>query len=380
MKLHLIIIVSFLCVLSVHSQNYVFVLVDVSKSITKDQLSDAKQALTEVLTGSALTKAFVAQGKPQDLTNFKIMQDDKLAIVKFGSLQTTLAINPNPTLIQNASVDISQVINSSSWTPTDLQTYITLAKAKIAEYAINHQIAKYKLYLISDNVQDDYGPGGKPNYPDDYTRNLAEGYNTSMNQVNEAGYTKIKFGASSLFTLSFSPNVDISKYSLPVGTPPSGTTDDIISTPTIVLTAFANGKKDKPKETNSNSFSITWSCSCPAGSIFNVLLTQVDGGTYKQKKSSTANSVKFDDVPSGKFKIVVSTPNANSAITFVETPANNFLLILLLLLIIVTGLVVYKVWNDKRKKKPAKSMDEKVKEIFSTGNSNSPQSTNTKHY
>src|ERR1039457_4660326 len=99
MKRLLAILGIFLFSLTAYSQNNVFVLVDVSKSISPGQLIDAKQALTEVLTGSTLTKAFVTQGKQQDLINFKLTQGDKLAIGRFGSLQTTLAIAPSLTPI-----------------------------------------------------------------------------------------------------------------------------------------------------------------------------------------------------------------------------------------------------------------------------------------
>ena len=203
-----------------YSQSNVFVLVDVSKSVSQVDLNNAKLTLSEVLIGTNLSKAFVSQGSQGDLARFNLKQGDRLSIAKFGSLNTTLAINPVQTTIQNINADVSLALGSNNWVPTDNQTYFTLAKAKIAEFAKGNNIFKYKLYIISDNVNDDFGPGGKPNYPDDYTRNLAEGYNTSSNPISEAGFTKLKFSTSSLFTLSFSPEVDVSKYSPPGGTPP----------------------------------------------------------------------------------------------------------------------------------------------------------------
>src|SRR6218665_3363587 len=206
--------------LPAYAQNDVFVLVDVSKSVTQTDLNNAKQALAEVLTDLPLSKAFVAQGNQSDMANFKLASGDKLAVAKFGSLQTTLAINPASFQIQNVGADVSQVLNSSVWMPTDYQTYLTLAKAKIAEYAKKNKIVKYKLCLISDNLNDDYGRGRKPNYPDDYTRNLVEDYNSSTNPVSEGGYTRLKFDPGSFFALSFF-SVDISKYNLPPITPRS---------------------------------------------------------------------------------------------------------------------------------------------------------------
>jgi hypothetical protein len=129
----------------VSAQNNVFVLVDVSLSVSQSDLTNAKQALNEVLTGVTPSSATVSQGYVADIPNFKLAVGDKLSVSKFGSLNTTLAINPNPTTIQNLTADVIQVLNVSSWRPADGQTYLTLAKAKIAEYAKSHNISKYKL-------------------------------------------------------------------------------------------------------------------------------------------------------------------------------------------------------------------------------------------
>jgi hypothetical protein len=362
----------FLTTVSANAQNNIFVLVDVSLSVKLDELNNAKQALNEVLTGSQLTRAFVSQGSQQDLVNFKIAQGDKLAISKFGSLQTTLAINPNSTTIQNVNADVSQVLNSASWIPSDGQTYLTLAKAKIAEYAKNNNIVKYKLYVISDNIQDDYGKGGKPNYPNDYTRNLAEGYNTSSNPVSESGYTKLKFTANSFFALSFSPNVDVSKYSLPGGNNanPLQPPISVIGIPSITFTSFADGKNDKPKPTNSNSFAISWTCNCPAGTTFNVALTEIDGGKFRDfsKKNIQGNSVKFTDIPSGKFKIVVTALNVKAAFTYIETPSGGYGIVIFLLILIIAGAIGYYLWNKKRHEKIEVFETNKTDDIFSKGN------------
>ena len=143
-----IILFLILCTFSLYAQNNVFVLVDVSRSVGQNELDYAKQALKEVLTGSQLSRAFVSQGSEQDLVNFRLAPGDNLAIVKFGSLTTTLAISPNPSVIQNIQADVSQVSNSIRWEPTDQQTYITLAKAKIAEYAKNHNITEYNRHIL----------------------------------------------------------------------------------------------------------------------------------------------------------------------------------------------------------------------------------------
>jgi len=365
----------------VYAQNNVFVLVDVSLSVKPNELSDAKQALNEILTGSQLSKAVISQGSPQDLVNFKMTQGDKLAIAKFGSLQTTLAINPSPTTIQNINADVSQVLNSASWTPTDGQTYITLAKAKIAEFAKNHNITKYKLYVISDNIQDDYGKGGKPNYPDDYTRNLAEGYNTSTNPVSESGYTKLKFDKTKDFTLSFSPNVDVSKYTLPGGTPPS-IVDTNTENAVITISSPPEAKKGKEHEVKSETVNINWTCNnCPQGIKYTVLVSQYEGGKFKEtKKDLVANTATFK-LPDGKFRITVSSSNfpTSSDYTYVNVSTGGYGLLIFLLILIAAAVIGWCFWDKKRQEKIDVFASNKGEDIFSKGSGgttsgNSPNS------
>ena len=372
-----------ICTLSVYSQNNVFVLVDVSLSVKPNELNDAKQALNEVLTGSQLSKAFISQGSQQDLVNFKMAQGDKLAIAKFGSLLTTLAINPSPTTIQNVNADVSQVLNSASWTPTDGQTYITLAKAKIAEYAKNHNITKYKLYVISDNIQDDYGKAGKPNYPDDYTRGLAEGYNTSTNPVSESGYTKLKFDKANHFTLSFSPNVDVSKYTLPGGTPPA-IVDTNTENAAITITSPPKAKKGKEHEVKSETVNINWTCNnCPQGIKYTVLVSQYDGGKFRETKKCDVPTATFK-LPDGKFRITVSASNttASSDYTCISVSTGGYGWLIFLLILIAAIGIGYYFWNKKRQEKIDVFASNKADDIFSksSGGATSNNSPNSDYF
>lgn len=371
-----------LCTFSVYAQNNVFVLVDVSRSVSQNELTNAKQALNEVLTGTQLSKVFVSQGSQQDLANFRLAQGDKLAVVKFGSLHTTLAISPNPSVIQNVSADVSQVLNSITWTPTDGQTYITLAKAKIAKYAKNHNITKYKLYIISDNVSDDYGQNGKPNYPDDYTRNLAEGYNTSTNPVSEGGYTKLKFSANSLFTLSFSPNVDVSKYTLPGGTP-APIVDADTGNAVITLTSPPKAKKGKEYEIKSETLNINWTCmNCPQGIKYTVSVSQYDGGKFKEtKKDLTANTATFK-LPDGKFRITLSATNysASSDYTHISVSTGSYGWLIFLVILLAAGAIGYYFWNKKRQEKIDVFSSNKADDIFSKGNGGTTGNSSNSDY
>lgn len=373
-----------ICTLSVYSQNNVFVLVDVSLSVKPNELNDAKQALNEVLRGSQLSKAFISQGSQQDLVNFKMAQGDKLAIAKFGSLLTTLAINPSPTTIQNVNADVSQVLNSASWTPTDGQTYITLAKAKIAEYAKNHNITKYKLYVISDNIQDDYGKAGKPNYPDDYTRGLAEGYNTSTNPVSESGYTKLKFDKAKDFTLSFSPNVDVSKYTLPGGTPPA-IVDTNTENAAITITSPPKAKKGKEHEVKSETVNINWTCNnCPQGIKYTVLVSQYDGGKFREtKKDLVANTATFK-LPDGKFRITVSSSNyaSSSDYTCISVSTGGYGWLIFILILFAAAIIGYYRWKIIQDDKLHGGSTTKTDGIFTNtpNNSGNPNSSSNEYY
>ncbi len=355
---------------SVYAQNNIFVLVDVSKSVTQPDLNNAKQALTEVLTGSSLTNAQIYKGASTDLIKFKMSNGDKLSIAKFGSCQTTTAISPSQSSITNVASDVSSVLNSISWIPTDNNTFIVLAKAKIAEYAKANSITNYKLCIITDNIQTDFSKG-KLTYCSDAAKDLAESYNSGSNSVTEGVYTKLKFNSNSDFTISFIQNVDVSKYTLPGGnnTNPPPPPPPLTGTPSITLTSFADGKKEKPKPTNSNSFTISWTCNCPTGTTFNVSLTEIDGGKFRDpsKKNIQGNSVKYTDIPSGKFKIAVTASNVNTAFTFVETPSGGYGLIIFLLFLIVAGAVGYYFWNKKRQEKIDVFATNKADDIFSKG-------------
>lgn len=371
--------------LSVNAQNNIFVLVDVSKSVSQADLINAKQALIEVLTSSPLSKAFITQGKQQDLVKFKIAQGDKLSISKFGGLQTTLSINPDLTTIQNINAEVNQVLNSIPWIPTDQQTYITLAKAKIAEYAENHNITEYKLYIISDNINDDYGKGGKPNYPDNYTQNLAEGYNSSTNPVYEEGYTKLKFSGKAKFTLSFSPKVDISKFILPggTGTPPP-IVDTSSATAAITITSPPEARKGMEHELKSETLNINWTINNrPTGiNKYTVIVSQYDGGKYREtKRDLVANTATFK-VPDGKFRITVSSSNfpASPAYTYVNVSTGGYGWIIFLLILILGAVAGYYFWNKKRQEKIEVFATNKGDDIFSKGSAGATGNSSNSDY
>ena len=335
------------CLTAIQAQRDVFVLVDVSLSVRQSELNDAKQALTEVLTGDNLSKAFVAYGELQDVANFRLNVNDRIAISKFGSLKTTLSIDPNPITVQNISSDVNRLISSITWTPVDSKTYITLAKAKIAEYAKNNNINKYRLCIISDNITDDFGPNGLPNYPDQRTRELAEGYNTTTNKVSES-WTRLKFNANSDFSISFSP-VDISGYVTP-GTGQGSGQQPPPPEPAVITVSSPKGTSAKPAELKSKNLTVSWTCSnCPATVTYSVSIS----GLADNRNNLMTNTTTFNNLSNGNYRITVSESNylAESDTTFVTISGGSYVWIIPLILLSVAGGVAYYFWNKNRGKK-----------------------------
>lgn len=372
-----------ICTMTVYAQNNVFVLVDVSKSVSQTDLNNAKQALTEVFTGSPLSMGNIHKGTASDLSKFKLNTGDKLSVSRFGSCQTTWAIIPSLNGINNFNSDITTTLNSISWTPTDNNTFILLAKAKIADFAVRNRITNYKLVVITDNIQTDFAKG-KLSYCNNESKDLAETYKSGNNPVIEGVYTLLKFSPSADFTIHLIQSVDVSKYNPGGGIILPPPTDSIATPSTITITSFANGKRDNPKPTGSTSFTISWNCNPPKNVTFNVMLTEMDGGKFKDlsKKAIQGNSVKFNDIPSGKFKIVVSALGVNSATTIIETPSSSYGWLIFLLILIAAIGIGYYFWNKKRQEKIDVFASNKADDIFSknSGGTTSSNSSNSDYF
>ena len=371
----------------VFSQNYVFVLVDISGSIKQPDLNGAKQALTDVLLGNPPANATIAYGNAQDLLACKIKSGDRLSILKFGNKATILGNTPSPNLIQNIPADVIQQINS--FFPISLpdnKTYITLAKAKVAEYAKNNQIKEYKLYIITDSRNDDYGPNGKPDYTD-WERSLVESYGTTSSGITQALSTKLKlFNAINKdYVLEFIPKIDISKYSLPNQPPITIDTANNISA-AIKITSSPGGRKGKEIELKSDNINVNWTCSnYPQGGKYIVMISEYDGGKFREVKKDLNSGFNIK-LPDGKYKITVSAQNftASSDTTYIKINSSGFGWVIGLLIfgaIVGTG---YYFWNKKRQQKiDMFSSNTNADDIFSKGGSTgntAPNSSNSDYF
>jgi hypothetical protein len=360
------------------AQDHVFILVDVSLSVKPYQLYDAREAMYEILTGIQPSKAFITQGKQSDLAQFKLNRGDKLSISKFGSLATTREISPVPTTINDISTDVDKALNSISWIPTDGQTYLTLAKAKIAEYAKNNRIAKYKLYIISDNINDDYGPNGSPDYPkndNNYIQDLVEGYNTSTNPVAESGYTKLKFDKNKSFSLSHSPGVDVTHYTPPLNPNPPIVTTVPVDTVSVIKINSPTGTRKKAYQLKNDKITLSWVCSnSPQGIVYNVTISGIEGTKAQPALKNISGNSASTKLPDGKYRITVSASNykASSDTTYVDVSSGGGFGWLVFLLLLVAGVGIgYYFWNKNRQEKFESDTDRATEEpLFDDSNNN----------
>jgi len=361
------------------AQNDVFVLVDISKSIYKSDLENARQALSDVLVGNPLSNATVSFGSAADLSKFKLITGDKLYIIKFGDKSTTLNPYAPPCVIHNIPADITQQLDAFfPTTPTDSKTYLTLAKAKVVEFAKNNKIGIYKLYLITDNITDDYGPNGKPDFTQ-YERDLTQSVGTGSNPILIAPSVKLRLNdlRNKDYALEFIPSVNVVNVVIPQQPPVINQPVASSNVAQIKMTTNAGGRKNKEIELKDDNLGISWSCSnYPAGGTYTVVVSSYEGEKYKEirKDQATGFSLKL---PDGKFKVMVMAENfkAISATTYVEVSTGGSLWFLWLILIAGILFAVYKWLKKKQNNKnmtPSRRSDIYTKK--GPDNSNSPGS------
>jgi hypothetical protein len=291
--------------LHVMAQKNIFVLVDVSKSVKQHQLDNAKIALNEIFTSGAITNGTVVGGTQQDLQSYKLQVGDKASVSAFGDLQTSSSIIPILKTVNNPDSDIDNILNSIIWKPRDNWTYLTLARAKIAEFAKNRKINDYLLIEITDNVNDDYGPNGHPSYQgNSYLENLITQYNTTTNKVTDKGWTKVAFGSDKKFLLSLTAGVNISSYTPPIFQPIHAG---------ITITYPSLTKKSAELEINDESFTLTWACKkCQPNMEYSVFIEGYDGNSYTEHINSIkTESASIKLTQNGMYQIIVSASNCN---------------------------------------------------------------------
>jgi len=362
MKRLLYILLLFFVAFKVDAQENVFILVDVSKSVTQNELLNAKQLVKDILTGNPInSSAFVTDGNIQPSL---LKAGSKIMIMPLGERTTVMNYIPNIVDVNNQADIISFVEQNFPITPKDNWTYISLAKARLAEISKKKNINNYKLIFVSDNISDDFG--GRPNYST-YEQQLVDGYNTQSNPVREEPGIRIKLISNNSFSI-FIQKIDVSGY-----TPPNiggAQSIDSISVPLkIELTTFKGGTSSNPIVHKENIITMGWFCkNAPKNAQYKIRISPINiSGEKTQTYTATGNSYNVSNLSNGKWKITVSSASpdfdASSATTTIEVDSGGSYWFLWLLLIVALGGAGYWYWK--------KSQDDKIKKLNSMSNNDS---------
>ena len=195
--------------------------------------------------------------------------------------------------------------------------------------------------------------------------------------MREAGFTRLKFNNASLFTLSFSPSVDITGYSLP------GTNPVVDNTPqsTISITS-PKGTKNTPAVLKTETLNLNWTCSqCSEGIRYSVRISQ-EGGKFRENKTDlTANRFSIN-LPNGQFSITVSSSNltgVSSDTTFISVNKGGYGWLLFLLLLLAGAGGGYYIWDKKRREKLENIFENKT-DIFNANTGTTNNTINNSEY
>ncbi len=344
----------FLLGFNLKAQENVFIVVDVSKSVKQSELLSAKSLVNDLLTGNEIDNTlFYVDG---NISRNALLPGSRIMIMPFGDKSTIMNYVPNIDIVHNPSEINSFIDQNFPIIPKDNWTYISLAKARVAEIANKKKIDDYTLIFISDNISDDFG--GKPDYSV-YEQALVDNYNTQNNPVIEKPGVRIKLKSNNTFSV-FIQQIDVSGYNPPsIGNEQS---IDSISIPLkIEFTTFKGGTVSKPILSKEKEITISWICrNAPKNAKYIVKVRPIKiSGQKPRSYTVVGNSYKIDDLANGKWKIVVSSDRssfkASSATTTIEVKVGNSLWVLWLLLIPVIGYLVYLFWKKKRNQKLQKS-------------------------
>ena len=374
------------------AQEHVFILVDVSGSMGANPIkTEAKNQVYNLILGQYSANGWnpvtITDKKITDLINTVskqplIGQNSWVCIMPFGNKDTYKRYS----IVQNKNhpIDFQNFFNQNYPSKfTDGLTYISIAEAFTASLAKTYNINEYYMFVVTDGLGDQDDNTNSKNTYDPFEENLLLEWNNASSSIvkNIGALTKSKY----YIKIRKVTNVKGSQIPTNPGIlPPPLIIDTMAQASAITITSPPEGKKNTEVEIKSENLNINWSCSnCPQGIKYNVMVSEYDGGKFREvKKDLLSNTASFK-VPDGKFRITVSSPNyitATSDTTFIIVSTGGYGWLLFVLFLIILIFVVIKIWNDKRKKDSKKSSNEKANEMFSTGNSISTQPLNSKHY
>jgi len=340
-----------LTILMTYGQDNIFVLVDKSKSVKQSDQLQARQLLVNILSGTQVDGSVWRQSGNYSFR--QVAPGTKFMIMPFGDKATVMNYSALINIIGAAS-DIANYVNLYYPTQlTDDWTFITLAKARLAEIAKENGIDTYQLIFISDNTSDDFG--GNAGY-NTYEQELVNTYNTNDNPVTEHPGTRFVLIDNPRFSL-FSQMIDVSRYTSPRTSPISQKKETL----KIELTSLDGGTSRDPILVKDNKFTVSWICrNAPENALYKVRLTPLNQrGVKAQTNSVTGNYCNFQNINNGRWRITVSSAKdefkASSANSVIEVKGRSSLW--LLWLILLSGILGggYFYWKKKK--------DERIKRL-----------------
>ena len=386
MKKFLSILFLLFCTFCVIAQEHVFILVDISGSRGTDPIkAEAKQQVYNLLLGQYSSNGWnpvtVTDKKISDLINSVskqtlIGQNSWICIVPFGNKDTykKYSIAQN----KNNPIDFQNLFNQNYPSKfTDGYTYIQIAEAFTASLAKTYNINEYYMFIITDGLGDQDDTNSKNNY-DSFEENLLLEWNNASSSIvkNVGALTKSKY------YINFRRVTNVKGTTIPTNpgiTPPTSIVDSSDANAVITITSPPEAKKGKEHEMKAETVNIDWTCNnCPQGIKYTVLVSQYEGGKFREtKKDLVANTATFK-LPDGKFRITVSTSNYTSSSDYtcisVSTGSYGWLLILLLIAIIFGGIIYFR--NRKRNINLNKPISKEPDGIFNDNSGRGKSSSN----
>lgn len=382
----LILILLIFVAFKVNAQENVFILVDVSKSVYQNELTNAKKLVSDVLTGQYSNSSYFSPNGSTPAFNFS--SGGYFSILHFGDKSTVTNSNPTVHRVNNSNEALSIINNEFRTNPTDQKTYLTLAIAKIADIALANNVKEYIIILISDNVSDDFG-GSITNYSSveqasvNKYSTIANIFPISQFELNNRKAFTVKFQKIKLDKItsdSDGDGVDDIIDNCP-NTPKGvkvnqfGCPDTIPEQLKIELTTFKGGSSSKPIIHNDNKLTISWFCkNAPKNAQYKIRVSPINiTGEKTQTYTATGNSYNLSNLSNGKWKITVlsASPNFDAMLktTFIEVNTGSSYWFLWLLLIVALCGAGYWYWK--------KTQDDKIKKLNSMSNNDSFSSGST---
>jgi|GEM_PF-4166253 len=320
MKRFLFTLILVFSIITAKAQKDIYVLVDLSKTMCPNQLQEARAALSQILKGITPTTLNFSTGDKSDLQKLKLQVNDRLSINEFGDREFTWKMpSPSLTVINNNNID--DVINSRKWIPNQEWTFLTLAKAKIAEYARKYSNKRsFILCIISDDGFDDFPSNVYPRYTNEQNQLITK-YQSKSEGVNENSNstfimdesTKQKKSAQNLRFIIFT---DIKIANFIPSNPIINSNEGInIITPT-------RAKGDKPFPIYDENVKLEWECTSKLSNlIYSVIVTGYDGNNFSYITDTlTTKNYLLNSLTNGKYEINVSANNLSiiSDTTYIE--------------------------------------------------------------